>query len=228
MTKYWKPVAAIAAVALLGTTTAQADGPTVTINSPTDAAPVFCADFASCVVGIDATIVHTNSDLSQLTQFDVQVNNASIIGGQLNPFKNDPDPANIVCTDNLFAATTSCVVSATGTRGDVVVPWTITQAGEYVIFVKARHQSVDGSDSETIDVQLLSAEYPAPPAVANAYIKSQKSAVGWTAKQRGCVISLIAQHHGQGEKYGPKPGPYDQEAIEDDVDLYFAGGVCTP
>jgi hypothetical protein len=75
------------------------------------------------------------------------------------------------------------------------------------------------------DLQTIAIEYPAPPAIANAYINSLGAAIkkAFTAGARGCVISDIAQNHGQLEKYGPKPGPYNVAMVQQDVRIYSTG-----
>lgn len=66
-------------------------------------------------------------------------------------------------------------------------------------------------------VARLSAEYPAPPAVANAYINAGAGGLQLTGKQRGCVISKIAEQHGKFQYYGAKDGPYDTPLIHSAV-----------
>lgn len=60
---------------------------------------------------------------------------------------------------------------------------------------------------------LLNAEYPAPPAVANAYIKDNPAVLA-SKKQHGCVISQIADEHAKYSTFRPKGGPYNTEMIE--------------
>jgi hypothetical protein len=70
---------------------------------------------------------------------------------------------------------------------------------------------------EIVQVAQLSAEYPAPPAVANAYINSKPR--NWvTSTQRGCIIKVIAEQHGQYSAFGPKGGPYNVPLIQATVD----------
>jgi hypothetical protein len=70
----------------------------------------------------------------------------------------------------------------------------------------------------------LSVEYPAPPAIANAYINSTSTLKNLFGKKRGCIINEIAQRHGQQEAYGAKPGPYNEALVQSDV-LFF-GASC--
>ena len=88
--------------------------------------------------------------------------------------------------------------------------------GNYTITVSVNHRGDTGEDEEIVAVALLAVEFPAPPAVANGYIKSQYAKL--TAGRRGCVISAIANEHGQNERYGPKGGPYNESLIRSDVD----------
>jgi hypothetical protein len=76
---------------------------------------------------------------------------------------------------------------------------------------------------------MLAVEYPAPPAVANAYINSDPTYKAAPGKKRGCIISKVAEKHAKWSDdpyvgYGPKGGPYIEEAIEADVDYYMSNG----
>lgn len=208
--------------AAMAPSTATADEPDMDIVSPTGT--IFVAG-PNSVVPIVMTVDHDS--LSSLTQFDVQVDSASIIGGQLNPFTN----VNL-CTSGLLAVSSACTTNGSN-HADVTVPWTVTEVPKtYTIFIKARHQNVDGTDEEEVIVQLLDVEYPAPPAVANAYINSLPSATKkqFTSGARGCVISQIAEEHAKNNTYGPKGGPYDVSAIQADVQAfsYLCGGPYLP
>lgn len=180
------------------------------------------------VVNIPMTITHTaascsgggggvSGDLRCLHEFDVKVNGSSILpGGSAvqNPFTNQSACDPVMNSNNLTCSSNGA------TSADVTVPWTINAAGSYTISARIIHQgNQEGEDEETVTVQLIVAEYPAPPAVANAYINSLPSA---SRKQfisgvRGCVISAIAEAHAKDEKYGPKGGPYDEAQIQVDV-----------
>jgi hypothetical protein len=202
---------------------AMADAPEMNIVSPTGT--IFVAGPGS-VVPIVMTVDH--APLSVLTQFDVNVDASSIIGGQLNPFTGGVDPNQ--CTAELIAVSSVCTTNGSD-HADVTVPWTVTEVPKtYTIFIKTRHQSVDGTDTEDVDVQFdFAVEYPAPPAVANAYINSLPAATKkkFTSGVRGCVNSLIAEGHAKFEEYGPKGGPYDVEMIQYDVrdfSVNFCGG----
>jgi hypothetical protein len=99
-----------------------------------------------------------------------------------------------------------------------------------VIEIVARHQGAEGSDEETVLVGVVSASYPAPPAIANAYINSTnlKSSA---PKVRGCVLNQIAAKHANGQQYGAAPGPYNEAAIQADVVTFWpscGGGTPAP
>lgn len=111
-----------------------------------------------------------------------------------------------------------------------IFDWNVTLPGSYTLLLTTKHGNAEATDSEeNIEFFMLAVEYPAPPAVANAYINSvphYKSAPG---KKRGCIISKIAETHAklsddQYYGYGPKGGPYNEEAIKQEVDNYYAGG----
>jgi hypothetical protein len=72
-------------------------------------------------------------------------------------------------------------------------------------------------------VNLMTAEYPAPPSVANKYINGTSALKSASAKVRGCVLNEIAREHGQNTKYGPKGGPYDESLIRSDVYSFWTG-----
>lgn len=97
--------------------------------------------------------------------------------------------------------------------------WSVGAAGAYTLELTATHGNDDGTDTVSVEyiLQTVSVEYPAPPAIANAYINANPDLKKLQAKRRGCIISQIAQKHGQLEYYGPKPGPYDEGLIESDV-----------
>jgi hypothetical protein len=214
---------AIAAVAL--GVPAKADAPTMTIVSPTGT--IFVTG-PGAVVPLMLTAQH--NPLSVLTQFDVQVDGVSIIGGQLNPFTGGVTPN--LCTAALSAVSTSCATNGLD-QAAVTVNWTVqTVPSSYTLFVKSRHQSVTGTDEEEVLVQVLDVEYPAPPAVANAFINSQSSAIRkqFSSAVRGCVISQIAELHAKQEAYGPKGGPYDVPHIQSDVRAFSGscGGPTIP
>lgn len=98
--------------------------------------------------------------------------------------------------------------------------WTVTEPGEYMLNVAVKHGGDYGLDDVTVEFLMLSVEYPAPPAVANAYLNSltglKKQLNG---KVRGCIISNIAHDHTL-QVFGPKGGPYKIEEIKEAVRDY--------
>lgn len=106
--------------------------------------------------------------------------------------------------------------------------WEVQQPGSYSLVITAVHGNDEGEAVETVEFITLAVEYPAPPAQANAYINANEYLKSLPGKQRGCVISMVADKHaklaGSLEGYGPKGGPYDGDMIEQDVEVFF--GVC--
>lgn len=153
--------------------------------------------------------------LKDLTQFNVLVNNASITGGNQNPFTNSNTCA--------LALPMTCT-TASSTLGTVSVPYAVAGPGSYAITATARYRSEAGSDAEAVTFVELVVEYPAPPAVANAFMNTPAIKSLMTAKQRGCVISKIAENHAKNSAYGPKGGPYNEAAIQNDVSNFL--GQC--
>jgi hypothetical protein len=93
----------------------------------------------------------------------------------------------------------------------------INAPGSFPLTVTTKLRRTDGELNDAVNVQLLAVEFPAPPAVANEYINTSGLKSQLSAKQRGCVISWIAQRHAQESAYGPKGGPYDATKIQQDV-----------
>lgn len=108
--------------------------------------------------------------------------------------------------------------------------WQVPAADSYDLDVMARRGNIEGTDDEeiTIELALVSVEYPAPPAVANAHINSDPNLKSLPGRQRGCVVSMVAGKHaklaGTLDGYGPKGGPYNEAAIKQDVADFFA--IC--
>lgn len=222
-----------------------ADEPTITINSPSTGETIFCPSFpCPTSTPVDFHIFHEGSGspagrhVGQLTQLRVEVNSASILlnaGGDpvlsVNPFTNDD-----ACSAELIDASTSCStdedggITGEGKNANVVVPWTPEAVGPYTIVVSARHTSETGEDVETVEVALLNAEYPAPPAEANRFLNASPDVVKrfLNSGVRGCIISWIAEQHAKLEAYGPKGGPYDIELIESDAFALYSGACQSP
>ena len=192
--------------------------PTVTILSPTSAATLFSATFPFTQT-VSFKVGHAET-LANVQVLDVSVNNVTIVnGGQPigNPFGVDG-----LCVSALTTAPNTCVNASTY-EATVGVPWTISGPGTYSLLVSAKYKGTDGSDQETILVAQTSVEYPAPPAVANAYINSDAYLRALSGKKRGCIIAKVAEQHAQFSAYGAKGGPYNEDAIRA-ATLSFASG----
>ncbi|CAN5692332.1 hypothetical protein BH20ACI4_BH20ACI4_28340 [soil metagenome] len=191
-------------------TPVKADTPTISITGPSGT--VFVPGFPYNTT-IDFTISH--ADLNDLNALRVDID-----GNQLHNFGNPFSTT--ACNSgggNLAGVATLCSVAA-GTA-TVKIPWSVPGPGTYTISVSVKHNGAEGEEVETATFVLTAIEYPAPPAVANAYLNTFTPKVN--AKKRGCVISQIANNHAQNSKYGPKGGPYDETLIRSDTDLYLAG-----
>jgi hypothetical protein len=216
------PVAVLALTAA-GMGAAWADTPTVQITEPSGQIFLSPADFPYAV---DVKTLLTHNELKNLNVLDVLVDGSSILPGGNpigNPFDNDNE-----CSSNVTnnAAVTSCstyVADATlaSNQARVGVNWSIPDFGNYTLEVSVKHGGATGIDEETLEVLSLSVEWPAPPAVANAYLKANPGVLA-SKKQHGCVISQIAEMHAKDSFFGPKGGPYDTDLIEDWVDSFAA------
>lgn len=192
---------------------AKADTPTLDITSPTAAGGTIFVPSFPYNTSISFNVSH--SLLKDLNVLKVLVNGVTIVGGDIgDPF----DTSNNCKNPNLTSVSSACVTNGSN-QASVTVPWTVSGPGNYTITVSVKHRGDTGEDEELVAVALMAVEYPAPPAVANAYIKSQYSKL--TAGRRGCVISAIALEHGQNERYGPKGGPYNETLIHSDVDTFL-------
>ena len=188
----------------------KADTPALDITSPTAAGGTIFVPSFPYNTSIAFNITH--DQLKDLNVLNVLVNGVSIVGGDIgDPF----DTSNACKNPNLTSVSNSCNTNGSN-QASVTVPWIVNDPGNYTITVSVKHRGDTGEDEEIVAVALLAVEYPAPPAVANAYIKSQYAKL--TAGRRGCVISAIAKEHGQNERYGPKGGPYVESLIRSDVD----------
>ncbi|MDA8484384.1 hypothetical protein NNO07_15015 [Pseudomonas resinovorans] len=104
--------------------------------------------------------------------------------------------------------------------------WSVPKPGSYNLVVTATHGNDDGTTSTVVEFLMLAVEFPAPPAVANAYINGTPDYKSASGKKRGCVISKIAENHAKDSKYGPKGGPYNEPAVISDVNEYYSNGSC--
>jgi hypothetical protein len=212
MKRFARLSAGMVALALIvvSTGSAFADAPVIQITSPTSATTVYVPTFPA-TLSINFTVSH--SPLSGLNVLNVKVDDTSIFtDGQPigNPFPSD------VCSSSQMILPNISFCSASGTQATVYAPWTVGEPGTYAIVVSAKHTSAIGDDDEDVQVSLLAVEYPAPPAVANAYLKATYSKL--KGGVHGCIISKIANEHAMNSKYGPKGGPYDEGLIKIDAD----------
>ncbi len=126
------------------------------------------------------------------------------------------DPATIYSYDGSpFSSSDSC-------PQDLTFSWTVPQPGTYNLIATVTHGNADGEDTEEVTFIQLAVEHTAPPAVANAFIKTNCDKL--TGGARGAIISEIAYRFSTGE-YGPKPGPYNAALIKEDV-VTLSGGAC--
>ena len=213
-------LALVAIGALSGTAYGDATAPTVTITSPTSGQTIYGTFPYTLPLTFDIT--HGDQgDLNSVKDLTITAQKA----GDANP-TTIFGPANVfagnnACASPLPAGVVSCSVNGDGTTGTITVNWQVPSAGTYTFVVSAKHGNADGSDTIEVvfDLRTVSVEYPAPPAIANAYINGLPAAQRklFTAGVRGCVISQIAELHGKFEYYGAKPGPYDVAKVQQDV-----------
>jgi hypothetical protein len=191
----------------------QANGPAPTLNitSPTAAGGVLYVGSFPATVPVAYTVQMNGGELKALTVLDVTVNGVSLYGNPQNAF----DSAN-TCVSALTSNGNSCYASSS-TTANLTVPWKISAIGDYTIVVTAKYRGAEGIDTESVTVAQMMAEYPAPPAVANAFINAGAGGLALSGKQRGCVISKIAEQHAKYETYGPKGGPYNDALIHSAV-----------
>lgn len=202
----------------LGLPYAWAHAPTVDIVSPSG--PQYVQGFPAVVqVTLQLSHIHPtngNCQLDAISQLKVTAQHANDAAPSLIHENADPtlsaDPTLPFCT------TTHAF------------DWSVGAPGSYTLLLSTKHGAGEATDSEeNIEFFMLAVEYPAPPAVANAYINSMPLYKAAPGKKRGCIISKVAEKHAKWSDdpyygYGPKGGPYDEEAIKEDVDIYYAGG----
>jgi hypothetical protein len=209
--------AATLALTALGMGIALADAPTVEITEPSGQLFLSPGDFPYAV---DVKALLTHDELKNLNVLNVLVDGVSILPDEDtigNPFDN-----NNLCSNNVTnnAAVTSCTTYAHAGnpaglalhQGKVGFNWNIADYGNYTLEVSVKHGGTTGLDEETLEVLSLSVEHPAPPAVANAYLKANPGVLA-SKKQHGCVISQIAEMHAKDSAFGPKGGPYETDEI---------------
>jgi hypothetical protein len=185
--------------------------PIVEITSPTTAT-VFSSSWPVSVP-ITTRITMQEGEIGRVTQFNIKVNNAVVLDNT-NPYKQGDNTCNL-------SALYSCT-SVSPVAGTITAPFSVSAPGVYTIVASARYQNDIGSDAETLTYMELAVEYPAPPAVANAFLNSPLMKPLMTAGQRGCVISKIAENHAKLSAYGPKGGPYNQTSIQNDASNFLS------
>lgn len=212
MNKTMLPLAALAVAAMLSTAAQADNGPAPTLNITSPSGTIFLASFPATVTIQYSVAMNGSGELKNLQNLNVLVNNASLYGAAngVNAFSNANNSLND-CTGVAAMSPNTCN-RTDAYNATLTVPWVITGPGNYAVVISGKYQGDVGIDSETITVATVAAEYPAPPAVANAFINSG-GAWPMTGKQRGCVISKIADQHAHYSAYGPKGGPYDEAAI---------------
>lgn len=196
------------AVSLLATTQMRpvsADAPTVALVSPASGSTIIAPSFPH-QVPLTFSVGHAGG-LNQVSHVDVTIGGTSILtgvgaNGVADPWT--PTPACNLANLNPAGFTGCSVVD--NNNGTLTVPWTVNAPGTFTVVVSAKH-GAEGSDTEAFEViGDVTVEYPAPPAIANAYIKAQGYKL--VAKRHGCVLSSIATQHAQYSAFGPKGGPY--------------------
>lgn len=189
--------------------------PTMSIVSPTAAGgTLYLGSFPATEQVAYTVQMNGGGELKSLQNLNVTVNGVSLYNtlDGLNAFNQSN-----ACTGLAVTAPNLCNTSD-AYNARLHVPWTVNAVGNYTIIVSAKYRGATGLDEETVAVAQLNAEYPAPPAVANAYINSGE--VKLSGKQRGCVISMIADQHAHYSAYGAKGGPYDIGAIKGAVNSF--------
>ncbi len=195
-----------------------ADAPSVTITAPT--APVYVASFPA-TIPVTVVISHSTS-LGDLHVLDLRLAGSSTSLLPQEELGNPFPSGNCGSQMDVAHGVTSC--NSSGTSATVTLLLPVAEPGDAVVEISIKHGGGSanlGSDTETVTVFLLSASYPAPPAVANNYINKQPLLKAGSNKIRGCVLNEIAKQHGQLSAYNPAPGPYDTTKIQKDVYAYW-------
>jgi hypothetical protein len=147
----------------------EADMPAISVLSPADGSTIYATTWPF-TANLTFTLHH--DELDDLNALDVKVDGTSILPGQ-NAIGNPFDSAG--CKAAQWPSPLTCNIVATNTAL-ITVPWTVALGPHTISFtVKHTGQYVEEEDVE-VTVVLVSAEYPAPPAIANAYINPPKHA----------------------------------------------------
>jgi hypothetical protein len=214
-------------LALAATSILSANEPVITITAPTG--PLYVTSFPysapitfSIQHGPSTDSPSTTNELKNINVLDVLVNGTSLFGQAIgNPFTNGQQD-NVCSSQMVMPKVSNCAVS-NANNASVTVPWSITGPGTYAVLVSVKHKGDVGADTETLQVFILTAGYPAPPAIANAYINGTAALKAGSAKVRGCVISQIAEKHAKSDVYGPNGGPYFDNLVKHDVFAFWTG-----
>jgi hypothetical protein len=191
----------------------RADAPVLTINSPSGT--VYVASFPS---NQQLSLTLTHNQLNNLNVLEVFVDGVSLTGTIGNPFDN----ANACKAPNITTVTSTCVTNGLD-QATFTVPWVVPGPKTYTVTASVKHQGDEGDVTGTVTFALIAVEYPAPPAIANAFINATYGARAG-AKIRGCVLNQIAEQHAKFERYGPKGGPYNNNLVYSDVTALW--GQC--
>ena len=214
---------------------AYASAPTVTILSPATGNTIFAvpADFP-ITVPVSFRVTHydaganppaTEKNLRDVSEVKVSISQTapgSVAYADIavldHPWQNG---SSVGCNPANPSAVTSCGVTG-NTQGDATVSWSANGFGTYSVKVTAQHASAVGQDEETgivIAEEVVNVEWPAPAAIANAYINANYTRTA--ATQRGCIVRKITERDHL-RLYNERPGPYNTIAIQTDVELFRA------
>ncbi len=199
-----------------------ADAPVISITGPTGTQYVSFPWNGTITFNLSHAGVHGNKpgDLGHINNLEVKVNGTSIAYVE-NPFSTNNQTDVVSCSATLNAVGT-CNMGGDNNNATVSVPWLVNDPGSYTITVSTKHQGAEGLDEEEVALSLVAVEYPAPPAVANAFMNTTYTKAQLSSKKRGCIVSAIAGNHAKEEKYGAKGGPYNDALIQADVLSYFS------
>jgi hypothetical protein len=197
-----------------------AQAPTINITAPTGTVFVSSFPFNTNII---MQISHP-AGLEHLQVFDAEVSQISPVSTAyaLLTHIGNPFDQNGACSGQMTPANKISACSTNLGTANVSVMWQVPAAGTYSMKVTLKYQGNEGVDIEPVTFTLLlSVEYPAPPAIANAFINSNPTLKKGSATVRGCVVSQIAILHGQTHKYNPPPGPYNEALVQSDVTAFW-------
>jgi hypothetical protein len=215
-------LAAIAAAAALASSLAFAHAPVINIVSPTDASAVQHSAYPA-MQSVQLDITHL--ELQDLSNVKVIYTPSVGLPVSIVEFGN-PFPGNL-CNTSTIALPTTCAITTPASAARITAQWQIPAPGVYTLTVETRHGGSGGavvvSDSETITAETtVVAEYPALPAVVNAYIQARTPSM--PGKIKGCLVSGVAKVH---EAYYPKNvyAPYTNATVRTALANFY--DVCS-